>query len=437
MIKEAKRIAAKEDSEVIEDWGSDIEKTIDEADRVVRQLKEIVEEHNEQGVRQKHEKDLEYERKLFETRLQYKKELGEASVSGNLGKEEKPSSASPSAIPAKLPKLHINRFDGSYEDWPRFWIQFVEIIDKAEMPSVAKFAYPKPYLDNRVKKTVDGLLFTNEGYDRAKRILSDKYGKDSEVMKAYTKQIFDLPVIPNANAKRIHEFSDKLNFSVQSLQTMNKLEQVNGYVSMTLDKLPGIRGDLVRTDSSWESWNFTKLSEALLLWCRRNPVDHETPRKVDHKRGDKCYGTQAKNACVYCEVSSHKSLNCPNVVGPEERRKVLRTKRLCFNCTGSHFASNCKSNASCEFCHLKHHSSIHSPTAEKSARSEKIMAAHAGGDNTEVVHPVVVVEVDGIKTPALLDTGSGSSYASEKLIQALDKKPLDVRTGAGIKNNKG
>ena len=65
------------------------------------------------------------------------------------------------------------------------------------------------------------------------------------------------------------------------------------------------------------------------------------------------------------------------------------------------------------------------------------MAAHAGGDNTEVVHPVVVVEVDGIKTPALLDTGSGSSYASEKLIQALDKKPLDVRTGAGIKNNKG
>ena len=364
MIKEAKRIAAKEDSEVIEDWGSDIEKTIDEADRVVRQLKEIVEEHNEQGVRQKHEKDLEYERKLFETRLQYKKELGEASVSGNLGKEEKPSSASPSAIPAKLPKLHINRFDGSYEDWPRFWIQFVEIIDKAEMPSVAKFAYPKSYLDNRVKKTVDGLLFTNEGYDRAKRILSDKYGKDSEVMKAYTKQIFDLQVIPNANAKRIHEFSDKLNFSVQSLQTMNKLEQVNGYVSMTLDKLPGIRGDLVRTDSSWDF-----------------------------------------------------ASNC--------------------NWDSWDFASNCKSNASCEFCHLKHHSSIHSPTAEKSARSEKIMAAHAGGDNTEVVHPVVVVEVDGIKTPALLDTGSGSSYASEKLIQALDKKPLDVRTGAGIKNNKG
>ena len=398
MVEEAKKIAAKEDMEVIETWGSDIEKTIDEADRVVRQLKEIVKGHNEESLRLEHEKELEYERKLFETKLQYKKELCEASVSGNLVKEEKLSSVSPSAIPAKLPKLHINRFDGSYEDWPRFWNQFVEIIDKTEMPSVTKFAYLKSYLDNRVKKMVDGLPFTNEGYNCAKSILSDKYGKDPEVVKAYTKQIFDLPVIPNANVKRIHEFSDKLNFSVQSLQTIIKLEQVNGYVSMTLDKLPGIRGDLVRTDSSWESWDFTKLSEALHLWCRRNPTDHEAPRKVEHKRADKCYGTQAKNACVYCEVSSHKSVNCPNVVGPDEQRKVLRTKRLCFNCTGSHFASNCKSKASCEFCHLKHHSSIYSPAAEKTGRLEKVMAAHTGGDNAEVIYPVVIVEVDGIRT---------------------------------------
>ena len=55
------------------------------------------------------------------------------------------------------------------------------------------------------------------------------------------------------------------------------------------------------------------------------------------------------------------------------------------------------------------------------------MAAHAGGDNTEVVYLVVIVEVDGIKTRALLEPGLGSSYASENIIQALDKKPLDIR----------
>ena len=44
---------------------------------------------------------------------------------------------------------------------------------------------------------------------------------------------------------------------------MGKLSQISGNVSMTLDKLSGIRGDLVRTDPEWESWDFLKLCEAL------------------------------------------------------------------------------------------------------------------------------------------------------------------------------
>ncbi|KAJ7319486.1 hypothetical protein OS493_036129 [Desmophyllum pertusum] len=55
--------------------------------------------------------------------------------------------------------------------------------------------------------------------------------------------------------KRISEFGEKLTYCMQALQTLKKLEQVNGMVSMTLDKLPAIRGDLARTDPNWESWN--------------------------------------------------------------------------------------------------------------------------------------------------------------------------------------
>ena len=60
--------------------------------------------------------------------------------------------------------------------------------------------------------------------------------------------------------------------AVQALETLKRLETVNGYVPMTLDKLQAIRGDLVRTDPSWEDWNFAKLAEALRLWARRNPI---------------------------------------------------------------------------------------------------------------------------------------------------------------------
>ena len=40
-----------------------------------------------------------------------------------------------------------------------------------------------------------------------------------------------------------------------------------------------------------------------------------------------------------------------------------------------------------------------------------------------MVYPVVLVEVDGIRCRALLDTGAGSSYASETLINKLNRKP--------------
>ena len=210
----------------------------------------------------------------FQTELQTAKKQAEEenkfTVSGSVSGHESP---------AKLPKLNISRFDGTYEDWPRFWNQFVEIIDKTTMAGVTKFAYLKSFLDPKVKKSIEGLPFSNEGYNRAKSVLLDKHGKDSEIIKAYTQQIFDLPIIPDQNVARIHEFSDKLTFSVQSLQTMGKLEQVNGYVAMTLDKLPAIRGDLTRTDTSWENWTFDKLINRSFATVDAKKSNHQTERK--------------------------------------------------------------------------------------------------------------------------------------------------------------
>ena len=36
----------------------------------------------------------------------------------------------------------------------------------------------------------------------------------------------------------------------------NKIGLQNGNVAMTLDKLSGIRSDLVRTDPEWEDWDY-------------------------------------------------------------------------------------------------------------------------------------------------------------------------------------
>jgi hypothetical protein len=104
--------------------------------------------------------------------------------------------------------------------------------------------------------------------------LQAQYGKTPEIVKAYIKEIMDLPHISGANPKKIAEFSKKLNYidCVQALEKLNKLKYVQGNVSMTLDKLPAIRGDLVRDDLGWESWDFAKLAETIRQWTKRNPV---------------------------------------------------------------------------------------------------------------------------------------------------------------------
>ena len=71
---------------------------------------------------------------------------------------------------------------------------------------------------------------------------------------------------------KIHEFYKKLLFNVQSLETLGKLTEISGYVRMSVDKLQGIRGDLVRTDDNWRKWGFPKFVEVLRKWTERNPI---------------------------------------------------------------------------------------------------------------------------------------------------------------------
>ena len=145
---------------------------------------------------------------------------------------------------AKLPKLVISKFDGSFMDWTRFLGQFMEAIDKSSIP-ITTFTYLRELLCPKVRRCVEALPFSAEGYNRAKAILSDKYGKELEIINSYVKQILELLHVTSANPRKIAEFSEKLSYSVQALETLKKLDYIRGNVAMTLEKLPGIRGDLV------------------------------------------------------------------------------------------------------------------------------------------------------------------------------------------------
>ena len=178
-------------------------------------------------------------------------------------------------------------------------------------------------VDPKIRKEIDGLPFLCEGYERAKQILKRKCRKPSEVVNAYVANIMSLPIINGSQPNKIHEFYEKLLFNVQSLETMGKLQEVNGIVRMTIDKLPGI-GDLVRTDDSWREWNFPQFVEELRKWTERNPIQTKSNEKPLR---DKSYQTQQKDErdreCVYCEKPDHRSVDCKTVTTLDERKRLL------------------------------------------------------------------------------------------------------------------
>lgn len=189
---------------------------------------------------EKRKRRYEEELKLEEAKMKIKREYE------NKLEEEQNISSKESG--AKLPKLTITKFQGTHLDWMRFWSQFETEIYKASISQVAKLSYLKELLIPKVRGSIDGLPYNSEGYERAKNVLKSKYGKPREVSNTHMQCIIAWPTIHGSHPVKIHHFYEKLATNIQALETMGKIKEINGYVRVTLDKLPSIRADLVRLD---------------------------------------------------------------------------------------------------------------------------------------------------------------------------------------------
>ena len=73
---------------------------------------------------------------------------------------------------------------------------------------ITKFSYLKEFVDLNMRNTIDGLPFTVERYNRAKSILMDCYGKESEIVKGYVQNILVLPRIKETNPQKSISFTN-------------------------------------------------------------------------------------------------------------------------------------------------------------------------------------------------------------------------------------
>ena len=422
---EKARLEKGETLEEVEKWGAELEEKIDETDVEIAHLESCLGEaatKAEDEIRYKEKVLLDQKRagelQFEKLKLQQKTDIETADNETS----SKPSQAKGGNV--KMPKLVITKYDGTFEKWLSFWNKFEAEIDATDLPAVTKFSYLKELLETKVCEEIDGLPFSVEGYTRAKNILKTNHGNESEIVRAYVRNLQELPTVTGSQPSKIHPFCQTLNYNVQSLETLGKLSQCLSMVRGLLDKLPGIKAELVNNKPGWQDWGFTELMQALENWKVIHPVESSS-KPIEKPQHHKSFFSKDQapptRGCVYCEDEHHRSYECKKIVTPAERKQKLQSKKLCFNCTGNkHHAAQCRSRVTCFHCKQKHHSSI----CEKAPQT----ALTATQKGEKVCHPIVVVKANGIICRALLDTGATVSYASAYLLDLLKLAPSQSLT---------
>ncbi|PFX15492.1 putative RNA-directed DNA polymerase from transposon BS [Stylophora pistillata] len=215
---------------------------------------------------------MEFERDLLEQRAEFEKAHKDKKAAAlESGKQN-------SSVAAKLPKLSITKFS-RVEDWLPFCGKFKSEIDSSNLAKLTKFGYLKKLLEKHVRNDIEGLPFTDEGYDSAKAILEAEYGQQADIINTYVKN--------NATAsyhwsksKEVKEFYKQLCYNFQSLDMLSQLGDFRGNVQSTLEKLRGVKADLVRGNEGWRDWDFKDLLREMKKCSDINPVEERTAEKI-------------------------------------------------------------------------------------------------------------------------------------------------------------
>ena len=127
--------------------------------------------------------------------------------------------------------------------------QFTVEVDAPKISEISKLNYLLELVKGKPKDDILGLSHTVEGYEEAKRILEETYGKDVKVHKALIKELEGLlPISSIHKLREIHEFYNKLSRVVRTLVTMRRVETAQSCTYTLMDKLGPVREALIQKD---------------------------------------------------------------------------------------------------------------------------------------------------------------------------------------------
>ncbi|XP_029673850.1 uncharacterized protein LOC115241992 [Formica exsecta] len=366
-----------------------------------------------------------------------------------------------------LPKIVIPKFNGNYEDWYPFYNTFESMIHaNTRLTNSQRFHYLISSLEGDAAHVIESLEITPDNYVEALDLLKQRYDDKRVIAQEHIKALYDLPTVTKGNHTALRKLLDDVLRHLRSLKSLCRPTEHwdDLVVHLVVTKLDS---SLV---SEWENHiptdeipTLKQITDFLAHKCKAMSVlakkvssDTSAPNPRKNNKFANVHLTTSIIYCAHCK-GRHHIFQCSSFLklSSADRNKEARIKGLCLNCLRSisHQAKDCKS-LTCQTCNKKHNTLLH--VQERLQRDTESTSQSHQSNNTNTVtlnHHItqdkyyqvilstaVVNAIDQSGNShtcrVLLDSGSQSSFITEKLASKLNLTPRQINIAiTGINNS--
>lgn len=309
------------------------------------------------------------------------------------------SHSAPYVMPVRLPKLELKQFSGD----PLTWIAFINLFDSTihtnvSLNNVAKFQYLLSVLSGEPLNLIKSLNLSAANYTVAYKLLLDRYHSPRRLVTLHLNQLLDLPSISASSPKTMRSFVNLYHENSQALKaldcdvTAHKNPLLSALILRKMDNALRQRLEVYRSTKTEEGQTSHTLPEVgdiikfLTEECNHVedanlhsiPVSSRPSTNYTQPKGKRVHfgsnpvsmvatststsqSTPVTFSCFVCKQQSHKVYTCPkySALNSNQRYKLIKESKRCTSCLGNHSLQQCKSKATCQRCHKRHHTSLH------------------------------------------------------------------------------
>ena len=226
--------------------------------------------------------------------------------------------------------------------------------------------------------------------------LKSRFGKQQQIVNTHMQNLLELQNLPSEGVGQLRKIYDKININVRGLDALGMPPETYGnlLIPISMAKMPREISMLVARETSNAAWHVKDIlkiidseieaNEISSLISKSMPKVNEMDRVPARIQGTtksfvarqevRPKRVECKLQCYFCQ-GSHVAGKCDKVSSVEERRKILKEDRQCFNCLKKgHFSPECNNGNGCSKCKGqkgRHHYSICLGEPSKSKPAEK------------------------------------------------------------------